>query len=84
VQFWAAGSAQFTAATYIAYSWTLFGAFFGPFEKNQKRGPKVIEYLGKMAVRTTSLGPKMAVGSSPVRATNSDHLMLTDDLNSSS
>lgn len=49
------------------------GLFRGLLKKPKSEAPKVIEYLGKMAVRTTSLGPKMAAGSSPARATKSDH-----------
>jgi hypothetical protein len=54
------------------------GLFRGLLKKPKSKAPKVIEYLGKMAVRTTSLGPKMAVGSSPTSATKCDQLMLTD------
>ena len=61
-----------------------WGLFWGLLKNSKGEAPKVIEYLGKMAVRTTSLGPKMAVGSSPAHATNSERLMLTNDLNSSS
>jgi hypothetical protein len=54
------------------------GLFRGLLRRPKDEAPKVIEYLGKMAVRTTSLGPKMAFGSSPTRATERDQLMLTD------
>jgi len=35
--------------------------------------PKAIEYIGKIAVKTISLGPEIAAGSSPARATKKMH-----------
>jgi len=60
-----------------------WGLFWGLLKKPKSEGPKVLGYIGKIAVGMTSLVPKITAGSSPARATKCDQLMLTD-LNSPS
>jgi hypothetical protein len=38
-------------------------------KRPKSEGPKVVGYIEKIAVRATSLGPKIAAGSSPAGAT---------------
>ncbi len=55
-----------------------FGGLIGALLKKPKsEGPKVIGYIGKMAVGTTSPEPKIVAGSSPPRATKRDQLVAT-------
>jgi len=53
------------------------GLIWALLKKSKSEGPKVIGYIGKMAVGTTSLEPKIVAGSSPPRATKSDQLVAT-------
>ena len=46
-----------------------WGLFWGLLGAPNGETPKAIEYIGKIAVKTTSLGPEIAAGSSPARAT---------------